>query len=422
MKNLFAFLIVLLAMSYSFAQNRDTFTFNKLNPIHNALSIADCKNEVITALFDNGIDTSVIDKNVLWINPNEIMDNKDNDNDGCVDDIHGVSFLANDTKNNALLSKKGLDSVKYKQLDSLLSCNVTKEKRDYYLAQQKFESFKLNHKAKIPTLTAEHGTFVAGIIAKGNPKIKIMSLRFGENETGNTYQAKIENHVKPYETAADYGNRQAIEIVKEVHLSMARSFGSVGKYLRTHKVKVVNLYMNVLTKSEIRQLLSIKPIDSLEKEKIVNLISETWQSSITECIGNSPEILFVVTGNNSKKDRQAFNRFPNGFNFPNLIFVGGVDDVGNITEFTSLDKQIDIYASGSEVESVVSDGTRKKYSNASLAAAQITNLVSKILAIDSNLKPVQLKEIIISNGDKSKDGLVLINSEKVITYVKDNRK
>lgn len=409
-------------MPFCFAQNSDTSALNRLNPMHNMLSNADCTSEVITALFDIGIDTSVIDKNVLWINSNEVLDSKDNDNDGCIDDIHGISLLANGTKSNVLSPKKGLDSLKYKQLDSLLSCDPTKEKRDYYLAQQKLESLKLKYKTKIPSLMSEHGTFVAGIIAKGNSKIKIMSLRFGENETTDAYKPKIENHVKPYETAADYGNRQAIEIVKDVHLSMAGSFGNVGKYLRKNKVKVVNLSMNTFTKSEFRQLLSLRPMDSLEKEKTVNLISDTWQSSMRETIGNSPDILFIITGNNSKKDKQALNRFPNGFNFPNLISVGGVDNMGNTADFTSLDKQIDVYASGSDVESVVSGGTRKKYSSATLATAQITNLVSKILTIDYDLTPVQLKEIIIGNSDTSKDGLVLVNSQKVINFVIKNKK
>ena len=422
MKNLFSFFIILLTVTYSSAQNSDTSVMNRLNPTLTMLSVADGQNEVITALFDIGIDTSVIGKKILWVNPNEVLDNKDNDNDGCIDDIHGVSFLANGIKNNALLPTKGLDSLKYKQLDSLLSCDLTKEKRNYYLAQQKMESFKLKYQTKMPALISEHGTFIAGIIAKGNPKIKIMSLRFDENETSNAYQAKIENHVKPYETAADYGNRQAIEIVKEVHLGVARSFGNVGKYLRTNKVRVVNLSINILTKSEFKQLLSIRPMDSLEKEKIVNLIFETWLSSMQETIGNSPDILFIVTGNNSKKDKQALNRFPNGFNFPNLMSVGGVDNAGNITDFTSLDKQIDVYASGSEIESTISSGMQKKYSSASLATAQITNLASKILAINSNLTPIQLKEIMISNSDKSEHGLLLIDSTRIINFVKNNRK
>ena len=74
MKNLFTFFVALLAISYSYAQNSNTSTINKLNPMHNMPSIADYKNEVITALFDVGIDTSVIDKNVFWVNPNEILD------------------------------------------------------------------------------------------------------------------------------------------------------------------------------------------------------------------------------------------------------------------------------------------------------------------------------------------------------------
>jgi Subtilase family len=422
MKNSLVFLITLFAVLYAEAQSRGTMILNKLNPIDNSISITDCKYEVITALFDIGIDTSVVNKNILWFNPKEVIDNIDNDGNGCIDDIHGVSFLANGTMNSALLKDTQIDSLKYRKLDTLLDNPLlSNEKRNYYLAQQKLELFKLKNKPKISDLASVHGTFVANLITKGNPKIKIMSLRFGENEMNNLYNAKIENNVKSFETSSDYGNRQAIEIIKEVQISIARSFSKVSKYLVMNNVKVVNLNINVLTKPEIRQLLSIKHIDSTEKETLVRQIFESWQSSITECIGNSPNILFVTTGCNSVTDRYAHERFPNGFNFPNLMTVGGVDSVGNITEFTSFDSKIDVYTNCKNIESILSGGIRK-YSSASLATAQVTNLASKLLAIDSKLKPTQLIKIIINNSNKSSNGLVVVNSEKVIDFVRKNQK
>ncbi len=422
MKNIFVSFIAFFTIQCAEAQDRGTGVLNTLNPIDNSILSKECKYEVITALFDIGVDTTMIDKNRLWSNSKEVSDNIDNDNNGCIDDIHGVSFLANGAMNNVLLGNPQVDSFKYRKLDTLLDNPLlSKEKRNYYLAQQKLQSFKLKNKPKFSDLASVHGTFIMSLIVKGNPKIKIMSLRFGADEQSNPYKAKIENHVKFFETSSDYGNRQTIEIIKEAQINMARSFREVGKYLKLNNVKVVNLNVHILTKPEIRQLLSIKQIDSTEKEILVKQIYESWQSSITECIGNSSDVLFVTTGCNSVIDSYANERFPNGFNYPNLIKVGGVDNDGKITEFTSLDSEIDVYANGKNIESILS-GVIHKYSSASLATAQITNLASKLLAMDSKLKPFQLIKIIISNSNKSSDGLVVVNSEKVIDFVRKNRK
>jgi len=53
---------------------------------------------VVVAVLDTGVDTRHPDLNAIWTNPGEIeSNNKDDDGNGCVDDIHGCNFAENIT-------------------------------------------------------------------------------------------------------------------------------------------------------------------------------------------------------------------------------------------------------------------------------------------------------------------------------------
>lgn len=52
---------------------------------------------VVVAVIDSGVDDSHPDlKGVLWNNPDEILNGKDDDNDGLIDDINGWNYITND--------------------------------------------------------------------------------------------------------------------------------------------------------------------------------------------------------------------------------------------------------------------------------------------------------------------------------------
>lgn len=66
-------------------------------------------NEVIIAVIDTGIDINHKDlKNIIWSNPNEIINGLDDDNNGYIDDITGWNFCEN---NNIIHNTSGLLNV-----------------------------------------------------------------------------------------------------------------------------------------------------------------------------------------------------------------------------------------------------------------------------------------------------------------------
>jgi subtilisin family serine protease len=86
---------------------------------------------VVVAIVDSGIDLNhSYLKDNLWTNPYEIMDGKDNDNNGYVDDINGWDFVNNDN---------------------------------------------------VPEDSFYHGTAVAGVVKSADPNVKLMSLRFQDS-------------------------------------------------------------------------------------------------------------------------------------------------------------------------------------------------------------------------------------------------
>lgn len=61
------------------------------------------KSEVIVAVVDTGVDYNHEDlRDVMWVNPNEIPANGiDDDNNGYIDDVHGINTLVRDAQGNA---------------------------------------------------------------------------------------------------------------------------------------------------------------------------------------------------------------------------------------------------------------------------------------------------------------------------------
>ena len=113
---------------------------------------------------------------------------------------------------------------------------------------------------------------------------------------------------------------------------------------------------------------------------------------------DAPDSLFITSAGNSDNDVTFDEFYPSSYDYPNILSVGAVDEEGNETSFTSLGK-VDVYANGFEVESYVPGGNRIKFNGTSMASPQVLNLAGKLLALDSALTTVELRQLIIDGGD-----------------------
>ena len=79
-------------------------------------------------------------------------------------------------------------------------------------------------------------------------------------------------------------------------------------------------------------------------------------------------------------------------------------------------KNVELYANGYRVESLIPGGQKVKSSGTSMAAPQVTNLAAKILALNPMLTPTQVVEAIKNNADPppGQAGRYIINPKKTV--------
>lgn len=101
---------------------------------------------------------------------------------------------------------------------------------------------------------------------------------------------------------------------------------------------------------------------------------------------------------------------------PNLLTVGAIDDHDKLTAFSTMGKNVELYANGHRVESLIPGGQKVKFSGTSMAAPQVTNLAAKILALNPKLTPTQVIEAIKNNADPlpGQAGRYIINPKKTV--------
>ena len=124
----------------------------------------------------------------------------------------------------------------------------------------------------------------------------------------------------------------------------------------------------------------------------------------------------MVAAGNSDNDVKFDEVMPSSYKLPNVIVVGAVDQAGDQTSFTSFGN-VDVYANGFEVESVVPGGERLKLSGTSMAAPQVTNLAAKIWAVKPKLDLSEVKTLIVEGADETKAGdktVRLLNPKKTL--------
>lgn len=231
-------------------------------------------------------------------------------------------------------------------------------------------------------LNYAHGTHVAGIVARGDPAVRLAAARL-------TFDWRN----KPFLPTAEIVARVAAE-----HQAMVA-------WMRAHKVRVVNMswgtqpsdYEGAFEKNGAGT-------DPAERKAMAHQLYGIERAGLLEAMKSAPEILFVCAAGNADAN-SGFNEFaPADFSLPNLITVGAVDQAGDEASFTSYGDTVKIYASGYQVESVVPGGARIKLSGTSMASPNVVNLAAKLLALDPALTPSQVIGLILDGASPSADG------------------
>ena len=342
---------------------------------------------VTIAVWDSGVDTDIFSlPSQLWRNENEIADNGiDDDNNGFVDDVHGIAWSLHSEKEIDLLYPAGEFPREEQELQLLIKgitdLQSAVDSEEASTVRQELSQLSQDEvKDFIESLNIYsnyvHGTHVAGIAAEDNPFARVLAARI---TFGHTIIPELPTIEQAHADSAalvesiDYFKANG---VRAVNMSWGGSLRSIENALEAH---------NAGGTPEERKALA---------REIYNIGDSTFRKAIQE----APEILFITSSGNSDNDVTFDEFYPSSYDYPNILSVGAVDSEGNETSFTSLGK-VEIYANGFEVESYVPGGNRLKLSGTSMSSPQVLNLAGKLLALKPELTTSDLRRLILEGSD-----------------------
>lgn len=228
-----------------------------------------------------------------------------------------------------------------------------------------------------------HGTHVAGIVAAGNPWVRLATARI-------SFDYKLVPDPCPS---------------RELALRNARAHKSFVDFFKRNQVRVVNMSWGGSVKDNE---------DSLEKcgigktpeerQKLAREYFEIEKAALTRAMRGAPGILFITAAGNSNSDATFGEFIPSSIVLPNLLTVGAVDRAGDEASFTSYGPTVVVHANGHQVDSTLPGGKRVALSGTSMAAPNVANLAAKLLAVKPALQPAEVIDLIRGTAETTADG------------------
>ncbi len=236
-----------------------------------------------------------------------------------------------------------------------------------------------------------HGTHVAGIAVAGNPFALVYPVAM------HWSQSSIP--------------KKPTEAIARAH---AANYRRIVDAFKSARVRVVNMSWRY-GPGFFETALAFHGVgkDGEERKKLAQALFDIERDALKAAFQAAPEVLFVAGAGNEDNSADFVEYIPAGFELPNLITAGAVDQAGEETSFSTFGKTVVVHANGFEVDSVIPGGDRLKLSGTSMAAPQVTNLAAKLFALDPNLSATQVKAMILADADR-KGRVNLINPKATI--------
>ncbi len=373
-----------------------------------SLSAAATLQPVVLAVWDEGVDVSLFPGR-LFVNAKEKTDGRDDDGNGYVDDVHGISFDENDAPAiGPMLHFDDFYPGREAELRELATghADSTGNRPTAAAAAFRRRAAGLKPEQVGPLMEAgmfydgyySHGTHVAGIAMEGNPAARLLVVR----QNSNGY------HTKP------------VAFTDAVARRYARNVTAIVAYMRQQHVRVVNMSFGDSLEN-IEKSLEANNIGATPAERVVMAVKTLGieHDAFAAAMRSAPDILFVPAAGNSNSNLGFSPDVPAGIDLPNVLAVGAVDQFGDAASFTSYGKQVAVYANGYEVDSVVPGGFHERKSGTSMAAPQVTNLAAKLFALKPSLTPAECSALIKKGATPSADGkLLLIDPANTVAMLK----
>ncbi len=362
--------------------------------------------DVVVGIWDSGVDPAVFG-NQMHTNEAEIVNGKDSDGNGWVDDVHGIAFDLDGVANPHMLHPLGdqdgkLDQVfgymqGFTDLTSAVDSKAASDVRSQLASMPPEEVGAFLTSLSFGGLFS-HGTHVAGIAVEGNPFAKILVARI-----------TFDYHTTPKAMTMETAQR------------LADDYLATTQYFIDNNVRVVNMSWG-WTFKEIEGSLEANGVgeSAEERAQMAREMIDVLSKGLHDSMAAAPGILFISAAGNDDNDVEFDVVIPSSFEMPNLMIVGAVDQAGDPTSFTSGGRNVRVYANGFQVESEVPGGGTMKMSGTSMASPNVCNLAAKLFTVNPDLSPEKVISLIEENADPNKDhpNILLINPKKTVESVK----
>lgn len=289
-------------------------------------------------------DVNAVPEENVWKNSKEILNGKDDDKNGYIDDVYGIGF---------------------NYLEQPVNHNFTPEyDTNYKVLTQYF-----------------HGTAIANIIAKNNPKVEIVGvgfLRYVERPLDSVWKANIIQRLqgKPEE------DMQLIDSMFQTSI----------KYFKKQNVKVINISWYANYQFFVKFLKDLK-IDTQENLNKMKLWMKLFHQSLLKLMQDYPDIFFVIAAGNDTVDVDKAFCVPANIDLPNTIIVGGLNKEGTSkASFSNYGEKVKVWATAEYETLKVSNDYILDYPNASgtsFAAPVVTAYVAQKIGEGYNFQEIK---------------------------------
>jgi len=386
------------------------------------LAVAANVNAATIAVIDSGLDYKheFITPN-LWTNANEIEDRRDNDNNGYQDDVHGWNFAE---QNGNIIDYKYIgtfspDCKKYFDIQGKMFLKKATESEIAWLKAKVQDPAFIKEMGKFGNFV--HGTHVAGITIRDSHN-KAMGIKL------------IPTEVKPF---LDGLARQKSTNVDRWEL-LEKAFGAlaneqmkllsdIARFASYHKADVANgsfgtgfANAKMITDNAFKVLFFRKPT-APESDRAAAMFINSLVKAGKDFVGAAPNTLFVFAAGNDGMSNDDYGTSPANIKADNVITVGATYKNEFFAPFSNYGtKMVDIAAPGMLIHAPIPGNDYLEVSGTSQAAPYVANVAAKIKDANPNLKPVEIKKILMGTVDSKgflKDKVStggIVNSERAV--------
>jgi subtilisin family serine protease len=335
-----------------------------------------------------------------WINAKEIPgNNRDEDRNGYQDDVYGWNF-----------AEQNSEVIDYKYLGTLNDdirkfFNIQDRAMRGLAGQDEIDWMKeiVKDQEFIKRISIYgnfmHGTHVAGISARMSDDSKILAVKLIPTEVKLPGQDKLRQ-----KGFVDKLVKAGIDALANAQMMMMEEIGyyvgdhgarvangSFGTGYPQAKMIITNLYKTIMRKEPTPEI-----VDIYAKYFLNSLIKHGIKMPKA-----APNTLFVFAAGNDGLNNDIFPTSPTNLQADNVISVAASIDYDAIAPFSNYgEKMVDVAAPGVGITSAAPGDNYVKVSGTSQASPYVAGLAGRVLDINKELTPKQVKEIIMKTVDK----------------------